>query len=872
MQMGLLHKGLFILFCFTSLLSQSQERERQLQSRQLSPDLQQLFKKKGKDSVELLVTTRDKQKTFSTSQKFRILEQYDPANILKIKVKSNDIKAVLLDIDPLFANLVRQPKEELISGSLDISLNRLNYLHANYPKLNGNEIVLSIKEQQFDTTDIDYINRYIDSKRSSKGITAHASIMATIAAGAGNSSPNAVGAAPGATLTSSDFASLLPDPDSVYWKYNISVQNHSFGTLVENFYGNEAFAYDVSAVNNPFLLPVFSSGNSGDTSANTGTYAGIKGLSNLTGNFKQAKNILTVGAVDSFYNIDIRSSKGPAFDGRVKPEIVAYGQDGSSGAAALVSGTAALVQHAHQLKNNGVLPGAALVKAILLNSAEDLGSPHVDYSTGYGNLNAWKAIATVLNGNFYQTSVSAQETKTFRLNVPANIAQLKITVAWTDPPALPNAPMALVNDIDASLSFETTGETWLPWVLSSYPHADSLKKPAVRKMDTINNVEQITVQGPTPGSYILQVKGSRITNGSQMVYAAIQFDTSAGFMWTFPSKGEHLLAGESNVLRWQSNLNAIGKIEYSVDGTIWHSISDNVSLKDRFYRWQTPDILDKAILRISVNSIPSVISDTFIISRQNEINIGLNCADSILLLWNHLPGITQYQLFHLNDRYLEPFALVNDTSLLLKKSQNPSFYYAVAPVIDQSAGLKSLTTNYTTAGVDCYFKGFYIQEKVDGYVVFKADLGSIYNVIGISLQKQLGNEFIDITETTRPGSLSYTFSDSSLKQGIHYYRVQLKLANGGTTYSETIPVIHFTSLAVLVFPNPSPHNSPINVITQETGRYSIEIIDIQGRKIKEYKLSEGEQQLPSFILSKGIYFIRIQSEEGKVGVQKLIVY
>ena len=57
-----------------------------------------------------------------------------------------------------------------------------------------------------------------------------------------------------------------------------------------------------------------------------------------------AKNILTVGATDSFSIVAALSSKGPAHDGRVKPELVAFGEDGSSGAAALVSGTSLLLQ------------------------------------------------------------------------------------------------------------------------------------------------------------------------------------------------------------------------------------------------------------------------------------------------------------------------------------------------------------------------------------------------------------------------------------------------------------------------------------------------------------------------------------------------
>ena len=133
----------------------------------------------------------------------------------------------------------------------------------------------------------------------------------------------------------------------------------------------------MSVWNNPALVHVFSSGNSGSTASVAGLYGGIAGFANLTGSFKMAKNIITVGATDSFNIVAALSSKGPAFDGRVKPEMVAFGEDGTSGAAALVSGTAALIQHAYKSTYKN-LPTAALVKAILLNSADDIGEKYVD--------------------------------------------------------------------------------------------------------------------------------------------------------------------------------------------------------------------------------------------------------------------------------------------------------------------------------------------------------------------------------------------------------------------------------------------------------------------------------------------------------------
>jgi hypothetical protein len=145
------------------------------------------------------------------------------------------------------------------------------------------------------------------------------------------------------------------------------------------------------------LLHIFSSGNSGTLASTTGAYAGITGFANLTGSFKMAKNILTVGATDSFSIVAPQSSKGPAFDGRVKPELVAFGIDGSSGAAALVSGVSLTLQQQYKQLNR-VLPANALIKAVLLNSADDCGNKEVDYSNGFGSLNALNAVNTLNSG------------------------------------------------------------------------------------------------------------------------------------------------------------------------------------------------------------------------------------------------------------------------------------------------------------------------------------------------------------------------------------------------------------------------------------------------------------------------------------------
>ncbi|MBK8706084.1 MAG: S8 family serine peptidase [Saprospiraceae bacterium] len=244
---------------------------------------------------------------------------------------------------------------------------------------------------------------------------------------------------------------LLPDPDETYESLHVSVQNHSYGAGFGNYYDPGAFAYDWSAVLNPSLLHVFSAGNRGFQADTSGNYAGIVGYANLTGQFKMAKNVLLVGALDTLGAISPLSSRGPAYDGRLKPELVALGHEGSSNAAALVSGIALLVQQAYRDTHQGQLPESALVKAILCNSAEDAGPPGIDYITGFGNVNALQAVQTTMENRWFSGEINDQQQLAFPIDIPANATNLKITLAWADPPAAVNTPWALVNDLDLSL-------------------------------------------------------------------------------------------------------------------------------------------------------------------------------------------------------------------------------------------------------------------------------------------------------------------------------------------------------------------------------------------------------------------------------------
>jgi len=771
----------------------------------------------------------------------------------------------------VFADAYRTPKEEVTTGSLDISLNKISLEHNLFSTINGDSINVSLKEQRFDTTDIDIKGRFFESGVAANVQSSHASIMATILAGAGNTSPFATGAAWGANLTPSDYSTLLPDADSIYRQYKISVQNHSYGTAIENYYGADAASYDISVWKNPALVHVFSSGNSGSSSSSSGSYSGIAGFANLTGSFKMAKNIITVGATDSFNVVAALSSKGPAFDGRVKPELVAFGEDGSSGAAALTSGTAALVQHAYKLNHNN-LPTVALVKAVLLNSADDVGEKHVDFISGYGSLNAFAAVNTIKENRFFEGSVAQNEVEAFPINIPAGLSQLKLTVTWTDTAATPNSSKALVNDIDAFLQLPVTNQTWQPWVLSSYPNKDSLLLPAVRRTDTLNNIEQITIDNPQPGDYIVQVKGSKIqTSTSQSFAIAYQLDTVNSFRWTYPNASDVLTAPGRNIIRWQTNITGTGSIEYSADGSQWQTITPPVNLATQYFKWDVPDTITTAFLRMNLTSLPAVPSDNFVISKPISIHVGFNCPDSFLLFWNKFKS-NQYQLYHLGAKYLEPLQTVTDSFIVFQKQSHSDLFYNVAPFINFKPGLRSFTINYTTQGAGCYVKTFYALLQNSNTAFLTVQLGTLYNVSEVSFQKITVAGIQTLNTISNPATLNLNFTDLQLTQGANVYRLQIKLSNGSMVYSDTDLIYYFPAHPVLIFPNPAKKNQPVNIIAQDPGVYSIKIYDTDGRLVYQQLLNNISQQLQAVYLPSGLYFVRVIDDNKNTFTQKLIVY
>ena len=828
----------------------------------------------GKNNLhEVFLVTVDDAKRFS---QFAIengvaVSATTAANTFTAKIYSPDQFEQLISCDVVnFISVYNtHPRPEIIINNLDLSTNKINLLHSKFPALSGDGLVVSIKENKLDTADIDFKGRYISNPLASPVIDPHATIMATIAAGAGNSYYLGKGVAYSAGITSSSFDNLLPDPNANYLQYGITVQNHSYGVNIENFYGADAAAYDAAALANDKLLFVFSAGNSGNVTTTTGRYAGISKTANLTGSFKMAKNIVTVGAVDSFNNVVDFSSRGPAYDGRIKPEMVAYGLDGSSGAAALVSGTSILLQQAYKIAN-GTLPPSSLVKAALINSCDDVASPGIDFKSGFGSLNAFRAAQTIVSQQFFLGAVGNGATQNISLPVPANIKRLKCTLVWNDLPASANAFTALKNDLDLRIT-TSTSQVFLPYVLNSFPNIDSLNLLPVRKRDSLNTIEQITIDDPAAGTYNISVSGFSVQGATQSFSITYQYDTANTFMWQFPSAADNIFPAKANILRWSTTItNPTASLDYSFNnGISWLPISSNVNVSTGYTTWLAPDTNTTALLRMNIGSA-QFISDTFTISAKPELRVGFNCTDSVLLYWNKNKAVTKYQLYGLGAKFLEPITVITDTQFVFKKTNFPYTIFAVAALFGSKPGVKSFALNYNSNSIGCYVNNL-TADIVNNKGFLQLSMGTTYLVQRIVFQKLVAGNFIALAEIGNINGINFSATDGNLQTGLNKYRVAIFLTDGRIIYSNIAQLFYQGNKNVIVYPNPVKAGSSITLNFRLLNNQVITLTDVAGRIV--YKDIASSTIFSLFArYGQGLYLLKVTDREtSNVEVHKIII-
>ncbi|MCB9849033.1 MAG: S8 family serine peptidase [Phycisphaeraceae bacterium] len=307
------------------------------------------------------------------------------------------------------------------------------------------------------------------------------------------------------------------------------VHTNSWGWDHTNAYSAASRAVDVFSHDNEDDLVVFAVSN--------GTTVKIP---------ENAKNCLAVAATldDSFQDFWCFGGAGPTIDGRRKPEIMAPGcgilsakwntacdvqsLSGTSMATPAISAMALLTRQWFMegyypsgvpSAGDAMTPSAALLKAMLINSAIDMsGEPgYPSAREGWGRVlldNALcftgEALRTVVRDvrNADSGAMTTGQMAEHHAQVTDSGMPLRITMVFNDAPATVGAAFAPVNDLD----LEVISPSGVIYKGNDFAGGVSTTGGP---FDAINTVEQVHVTTPETGLWTVRVLATAVNMGSQ---------------------------------------------------------------------------------------------------------------------------------------------------------------------------------------------------------------------------------------------------------------------------------------------------------------------------------------------------------------------
>jgi hypothetical protein len=637
----------------------------------------------GKDNIQLKVKYFSKEDKLNLTRyivenKGKVTSSLDETNTLYIEYNSKKIVNLAKNATVQWVEAISCP--DVKDDTEGRSLHRSNAINTEFTagrKYDGSGVVIALADDGGIGPHIDYEGRLTQYITGSGGT--HGDMTTGIMFGAGNVNPKIKGMATGAYMHYYDISGYPHVINGVNNLNNLGtvVTSTSYSQGTGGEYTSDTEFIDQQINNNSNIIHVFSAGNAG--TSNHGYGAGA-GWGNITGGYKAAKNVITSGNLNNTDILENSSSRGPAADGRIKPDLCANGIDqlstaennsyqvggGTSAAAPGIAGVVTQLYQAYKEANAGVNPPSGLIKASLLNTAEDLGNPGPDYKHGWGRINALKAVRIIEDNRYFTANASQGSTNTHNITVPANVSQVRIMTYWMDVEGNPVASKALVNDINMQV-VDPGLTTYNPWVLDPTPNATNLNSNAIRAIDDLNNMEQVTIDNPPAGTYTVNIIGFSIPQGPQKYFVLYDFIYD-GVELTYPIGREGFDPGTVEIIRWDANATSgLFNLEYSINnGTTWSTIINGVNASLRYYEWTVPSVLSGQVLvKVTRGASSSESNEVFsIIETPTNLVIDWICPDSLQMSWNSATGATGYEVSMLGSKYMDSVDVTNTNSYI----------------------------------------------------------------------------------------------------------------------------------------------------------------------------------------------------------------
>lgn len=271
-----------------------------------------------------------------------------------------------------------------------------------------------------------------------------------------------------------------------------------------------------------------------------------------------AKNVMSVGGI-SWRGTQDRSddewtsaSFGPAPDGRVKPDVAntfeivpttsnatptsTLNFSGTSAATPVTAGVGALFmqlwhQGAFRLAGGGTSGGAATpfdsrpfsttVKAMIINRAFRYPLDQGGLSRarqGWGMPNAGsiydaQSDSIIVNAD---DPLTTSQSRTYTVTVAASAPELRASLVYIEPAALPSAAFDLVNDLDLKVTSPSGAIYWGNVGLMSSNFSVAGGAP-----QSIDNVENVFIDSPEPGTWTVEVVAAAVVQDAYVSTPAI---------------------------------------------------------------------------------------------------------------------------------------------------------------------------------------------------------------------------------------------------------------------------------------------------------------------------------------------------------------